>query len=678
MKKCMRLAVCVALSAAWGVCGQTLYGQTNSFASGNWNSTGTWTAGIPTDTSSATINGGHTVTLDQVGAITNLLDVGTIADETGNINISGELTVFDSDEVTEPNTSAIRLGQVAGSTGNLTMSGGQVFISEDSDSIDEFNDGDLVIGQSGTGTATITDGTLTAADEVFIGQDPGSNGTLNISGGTLNAARRSLQVGFSGTGTLNISGTGVINHAGLLFSSFNPGSTSTINQTGGTINASAPIVIGRQGDSTYNHSGGLVDIVNVLVVADNFPDGLPPDHPGITATYNISAGATLDVGNIMWLGAFGGGHGIVNQTGGSVTTGATAIGRDGMGTYNLSDGTYNLTGMDGFTPNNHFVVGQVGNIDDNIAQGTGFFNQTGGTVTIATGVFLGDYDSSEGTYRISGGTLNVTGTGSHPNPGPFEDFIGDFSVGGALASNAELTRVEPDGTPCPGTAGCGAQGQALGANGTLIVSGSAATIDIAGNFLANPADKSSFRSDPFIAGADNSATLGFEIFDNSGTSLIDVAGVADLDGAVIDLDLMSGFTPAINATFDLLKASSFGSTGTGTTQNVGTGEGFSLATEDAGGWSLAVVAGGGFETLRATFLGLVSTPGDFDNDGDVDGRDFLLWQRNPGVGNLSDWQANYGNGGLASIGSVPEPTSFALLSMLGVCAFVVRRRKATR
>ncbi|QEG37393.1 LamG-like jellyroll fold domain-containing protein [Bythopirellula goksoeyrii] len=37
--------------------------------------------------------------------------------------------------------------------------------------------------------------------------------------------------------------------------------------------------------------------------------------------------------------------------------------------------------------------------------------------------------------------------------------------------------------------------------------------------------------------------------------------------------------------------------------------------------------------------------GDFDVDSDVDGADFLLWQRNPSVGNLGDWQANYGGGG---------------------------------
>jgi endoglucanase len=61
---------------------------------------------------------------------------------------------------------------------------------------------------------------------------------------------------------------------------------------------------------------------------------------------------------------------------------------------------------------------------------------------------------------------------------------------------------------------------------------------------------------------------------------------------------------------------------------------------------------------------------DFDGDGDVDGRDFLIWQRNPDVGNLSDWQTNYGTGELTSAVTVPEPAAMLLmvsLSMISIC-----------
>ncbi|WP_197530796.1 PEP-CTERM sorting domain-containing protein [Bythopirellula polymerisocia] len=66
--------------------------------------------------------------------------------------------------------------------------------------------------------------------------------------------------------------------------------------------------------------------------------------------------------------------------------------------------------------------------------------------------------------------------------------------------------------------------------------------------------------------------------------------------------------------------------------------------------------------------------GDFDGDLDVDGADFLDWQRNTSVGNLSDWQTTYGSvleplGGLQSI---PEPSSVWIL--LGGTAILYRKR----
>lgn len=67
-------------------------------------------------------------------------------------------------------------------------------------------------------------------------------------------------------------------------------------------------------------------------------------------------------------------------------------------------------------------------------------------------------------------------------------------------------------------------------------------------------------------------------------------------------------------------------------------------------------------------------PGDFDRDGDVDGRDFLTWQRNPGIGHLADWQANYGqpNDLLASVAAIPEPAALALA--LSSCLTLFCRR----
>jgi len=80
-------------------------------------------------------------------------------------------------------------------------------------------------------------------------------------------------------------------------------------------------------------------------------------------------------------------------------------------------------------------------------------------------------------------------------------------------------------------------------------------------------------------------------------------------------------------------------------------------------------------------------PGDFDTDGDVDGKDFLSWQRgaspNPlSASDLAVWEANFGTspGPLAGASAaVPEPGSAALLGIaLGALALVRLRGKKAR
>jgi hypothetical protein len=76
-------------------------------------------------------------------------------------------------------------------------------------------------------------------------------------------------------------------------------------------------------------------------------------------------------------------------------------------------------------------------------------------------------------------------------------------------------------------------------------------------------------------------------------------------------------------------------------------------------------------------------PGDFDFDGDVDGRDFLVWQRGDSpdplsVSDLADWQANYGTsaGTLASV-TVPEPTG-AVILLVAASVSLLRPRHPLR
>lgn len=70
---------------------------------------------------------------------------------------------------------------------------------------------------------------------------------------------------------------------------------------------------------------------------------------------------------------------------------------------------------------------------------------------------------------------------------------------------------------------------------------------------------------------------------------------------------------------------------------------------------------------------VTALPGDFNEDGMIDGRDFLAWQRNPSVGDLADWQANFGNGTLSSSVAIPEPGGVTLIVVLAANMFARRR-----
>ena len=81
------------------------------------------------------------------------------------------------------------------------------------------------------------------------------------------------------------------------------------------------------------------------------------------------------------------------------------------------------------------------------------------------------------------------------------------------------------------------------------------------------------------------------------------------------------------------------------------------------------------------FPNLVPEDGDFDNDGDVDGSDFLKWQRDGGTAvELSNWINTYGQtgllSGLSASQAVPEPTALCLL--IGSVVITVAGRRGHR
>ncbi len=113
-----------------------------------------------------------------------------------------------------------------------------------------------------------------------------------------------------------------------------------------------------------------------------------------------------------------------------------------------------------------------------------------------------------------------------------------------------------------------------------------------------------------------------------------------------------------------------------------------LQTNDAGGPLEAL-----FDDVELDVSPIVDADADFDGDDDVDGEDFLIWQRGlggpatPATGNANGdavvdgadlviWRDQFGQGGgsTANASTIPEPSSFALLSLSGLALASIRRK----
>jgi hypothetical protein len=115
-----------------------------------------------------------------------------------------------------------------------------------------------------------------------------------------------------------------------------------------------------------------------------------------------------------------------------------------------------------------------------------------------------------------------------------------------------------------------------------------------------------------------------------------------------------------------------------------TGTATALSTNNLAQYALTAGAATFINNAGTSFT-LVAPPeptGDFDDDGDVDGRDFLLWQRGESpdelsVGDLQLWQEQYGTSGIvAGVNAIPEPGALAGIALCGIGAMLRRRRAA--
>lgn len=348
-------------------------------------------------------------------------------------------------------------------TGTYNLKSGELFVS-----------GNTIIGESenSLGTFNQAGGSHKVEKNLYVDAYAGSKGVYNLSGGSLYVVGDDRAVvGSFGNGEFNqgpdtTPDLVVANDGGVfrvdkhLLLGEQEGSIGTYNLSGGTLDVGWYTTVGYSGAGYFNQSGGSHMIGGGLNL------GQTPSGYG---EYNLSgdpATSTLTVGSAgTRVGEYG--TGVFNQYGGTHTTNGLVLGQSGRGTYNLSGNGSVLSvinngdiylGVDGiglFTQydnssvaaNNLFIGSSSGNgtyelyggslmltgVTNVGYNGTGTFIQYGGThdVSLGGGLGIGFGKNGKGTYEMNGGTLKA---------GWID--VGDYGIGSFAQTDGTVTVAE--------------------------------------------------------------------------------------------------------------------------------------------------------------------------------------------------------------------------------------------
>jgi hypothetical protein len=304
------------------------------------------------------------------------------------------------------------------------------------------------------------------------------------------------------------------------------------------------------------------------------------------------------------------------------------------------DGNFTVKGLE-FAASNTNRYGLVG-------LGSLTLSSNSGNASIAV---LG---SSAAGHQIQVATTLASNTDLSTVPGARIDFNNLLNLGGRTLNIAAGSTVNINNNLDSGTSGTVSNTGTLGGNGR--VNGS---LTNSGGTVSPGLDVGIFTVDGNFTQS-STGTLAVDLASETSFDVLNVLGSATLDGT-LDISLL-GFEPTESDTFTILKTTG-GIIDNGLVVTGGTGLSYSVVGNN----------------LVLSFQ--ESLPGDFDGDGDVDGRDFLAWQRGSSPSpfssiDLAAWQSAYNGGALAAATTVPEPTCLVILGVTCCIGTLLRRKVA--
>ncbi len=462
------------------------------------------------------------------------LDIGDSGNGTLNITNGGAVSNFDG-----------TIGAELDSTGTVNVDGAGSMWT---------NNSSLLVGHDGIGTLNISDGgTVSNAWSGYIGYNSDSTGEVTVDGlDSTWASSIHLYVGFSGSGTLNITGNGVVTVEKETWVAHDDGSSGTIHFDSGTLTTGDLLCASDSltGTGTIN-THGLVRDVDLVFDATH---GLSQtfninDNPGQNITVN------LDVASSVYMGA----------------------GYSGVGTMSISDGiaVESLTGYIGYKSGSTGEVtvdgtGSTWTNSDSLTignSGSGTLNITGGGAVSNSVGYVGLESGSSGTVTVSGasstwnnssdiavgmygtGVLNINNGGAVSNSYGYVGFESDSS-GTVTVSGADSTWTNRDdlyvglygtGELSINNGGTvsnseGYVGVESGSMGTVTVTGAGSTWTNSSNFIVGLGGTGVLN---ITDGGIVSNTKGYISYGSSSTGTVTVSGAGSTWN--ISSDLYMGY-----------------------------------------------------------------------------------------------------------------------------------------
>lgn len=267
------------------------------------------------------------------------------------------------------------------------------------------NNGELIIGNSGTGSLALTNNATVSAYNLSIGYEAGGSGSLNIASGSTVTASNGTYVGSSGgTGSLALNTGGTLTTAGL-------SGSGTFNLAGGTLRSgaafSSSLSATLSNASTVDTNGYATTLSGVLSGTGSLTKA-GTGNLTLSGANTYEGGTTVDAGTLT-LGT------------------ATAMGSS-SGSLTLNGGSVDLGG---FNPTTGNVIFNGGSFTNGSLDNTSAFEVQAGSLSNALGGSAALTKTGEGTFILSG--TNTYSGGTTISGGTLQ--LGDGGTTGSVVDN---------------------------------------------------------------------------------------------------------------------------------------------------------------------------------------------------------------------------------------------------